>query len=87
MTEKEVELKFLVPETDFDGISVEVGLMAVAEAMQERPAVERGFAPSPYSALSSAYQVLRTIHCRYLDTIGAELLRYPEDPLEVEPRP
>lgn len=87
MSTDETTLTFRVPETDFDGVTVEVGLIAVAEAMQARPGVERGLTPSPYGALGAAYRVLRTVHCRYLDAVGADFSRYPEDPLKVEVKP
>jgi len=69
----ELALTFLVPETDFSGLDVELALIWLEEQLAkelERHPMSRFEAPSEYSAIGAAYRIMKRIHDKYCDAVG-----------------
>jgi hypothetical protein len=60
---EELTLTFTVPETDFDGVSLELALIELEERVQ-RPEERDNI------RLRAAYNILHKVHERYIDTLG-----------------
>ena len=61
---EEMTLTFRVPDTDFDGVAVEIAVHWVLARLRERPS------PGNDASGKTAYSVLRTVHARYMQAIG-----------------
>ena len=60
--QEEITLTFQVPETDFDGISLEMALHWITRHLELKPADDTG--------AKAAHQILKQIHDQYMDAIG-----------------